>query len=344
MFNLYESPHRRYNPLTDTWVLVSPQRGKRPWQGSTTPPNVAPKPAYDAQCYLCPGNIRISGVQNPNYQQPYVFPNDFMAILPDTAAASVDEDFFHAQSVAGECRVVCYSPAHNQTMAQLSVDKIAAVIDLWQTQSRELGEHYRWVQIFENKGEMMGCSNPHPHGQIWASDFLPNEVQREDKAQCEYFKKKQSVMLLDYAHKEQNAKTRVIVETDYFVVVVPYWAVWPFETLLLPKLHVRRMQDLSAEQSADLALALKKLTSRYDNLFQVDFPYTMGFHGAPYQQESVDYWQFHAHFYPPLLRSASVKKFMVGYEMLAEVQRDLTPEQAAERLLAVSDVRFSEQG
>jgi len=344
VFEPTDHPHRRYNPLIDQWVLVSPHRAKRPWQGQQEKVSEEQKPSYDPHCYLCPGNARITGEKNPNYQQPYVFQNDFSALLTDTPApAKSDDPLFKSAQARGESRVICFSPDHSKTLPQLSVAEIEAVIRVWQSQLEELGQKYPWVQIFENKGAAMGCSNPHPHGQIWANSFLPNEVAREDKAQRQYFEKHGSVLLVDYAKRELELKERIVVETEHWLAVVPYWAVWPFETLLLPKAHVKRLTELSAEQSAVLAVILKKLTTKYDNLFETSFPYSMGFHAAPFNGEDNEHWQLHAHFYPPLLRSATVRKFMVGYEMLGESQRDLTAEQAADRLRALSEVHYKER-
>ena len=248
------------------------------------------------------------------------------------------------QSARGTSRVICFSPDHSKTLPELSVDALKAVVKTWQEQTAELGQQYPWVQVFENKGAAMGCSNPHPHGQVWANSFLPNEIEREDRLMREYYAEQKSPMLVDYVNRELADGSRTVVETEHWLAVVPYWAAWPFETLLLPKAHVLRITDLTEAQRDDLALALKKLTSRYDNLFQCSFPYSMGWHGAPFNGEENAHWQLHAHFYPPLLRSATVRKFMVGYEMLAETQRDLTAEQAAERLRAVSDIHFRESG
>ena len=340
-FEPTEHPHRRYNPLTEQWVLVSPHRAKRPWQGQQEKINEELKPSHDPHCYLCPRNQRITGEQNPDYSQPFVFKNDFSALLSDTPAPEANDDpLFQSSQARGESRVICFSPDHSKTLPLLTIDEIAQVVKVWQNQLAELGQQYQWVQIFENKGAAMGCSNPHPHGQIWANSFLPNEVAREDIAQKKYLEKQGSVLLVDYAKREQTLQQRVVVETEHWLAVVPYWAVWPFETLLMPKAHCKRLTDLTEAQSLDLARALKLLTTKYDNLFETSFPYSMGFHGAPFNDENNDHWQLHAHFYPPLLRSATVRKFMVGYEMLGESQRDLTAEQAAERLRALSDVHY----
>ena len=332
-FNSIEHPHRRYNPLTGEWILVSPHRTKRPWKGQVEKLPPEQRPAYDPNCYLCPGNARAGGLTNPNYDNTFVFTNDFSALLPDTPLAELPADgLLRMQGVHGTCRVVCFSPRHDLTLAEMSPSEILSVINLWTEQAIELGERYRWVQIFENKGSIMGCSNPHPHGQIWALDALPNEPAKEDLHQRSYFRQHRQPLLTDYLNQEMHSRERLVVENEHWVALVPFWAIWPFETLLLPRRHVVRLPDLEEIERDSLADILKRLLTRYDQLFDTSFPYSMGWHGAPFDQQDPSPWLLHAHFYPPLLRSANVKKFMVGFEMLGEAQRDLTPEQAAARL------------
>jgi UDPglucose--hexose-1-phosphate uridylyltransferase len=331
--DLHNIPHRRLNPLTGEWVLVSPHRAQRPWRGQVERPPQEQRPAYDPQCYLCPGNLRANGERNPPYAHTFVFTNDFSALLADTPLTEfTPHPLLRAHSVPGTCRVICFSPRHDLTLPQMDVPEILHVVDVWAEQSAELGEQYRWVQVFENKGEIMGCSNPHPHGQIWALDALPNEAAKEDRQQREYLLSHGRVLLLDYLAAEVEQAQRLILQNEHWAALVPFWAVWPFEVLLLPKRNLLRLPDLTAAEKHALADLLKSLLSGYDRLFEVSFPYSMGWHGAPFRQAESDGWQLHAHFYPPLLRSATVKKFMVGFEMLAEAQRDITPEQAAARL------------
>ena len=329
------APHRRYNPLLDEWVLVSPHRTQRPWQGAQEEATHASRQPYDPTCYLCPGNTRASGDVNPDYEGAYVFPNDYSALLPPKIAARTEDrarGLLHAEPAGGECRVVCFSPRHDLTLAQMKIPDIRRVVETWAEQTEELGQKYRWVQAFENKGEIMGCSNPHPHGQIWASDFLPSLAAREDATQRAYFARHGKPLLVEALQEELASGERVVVAGEHWVLLVPFWAVWPFETLLIPRRAVSRWSGVTPEERDDLARVLKEGLGRYDALFDVSFPYTMGWHGAPYDASDPAPWTLHAHFDPPLLRSATVRKFMVGYEMLAEPQRDLTPELAARRL------------
>ncbi len=338
-FDANEHPHRRLNLLTGEYVLVSPHRAKRPWQGQVEglPPD--DRPAYEPRCYLCPGNTRTSGETNPQYAHTYVFTNDFPALLTDTPEAdSAETGLLQTESVRGTCRVICFSPRHDLTLPEMGMPEIRRVIDTWADQIVDLGRSFQWVQIFENKGSVMGSSMPHPHGQIWALDTLPNEPFKEDVQQKIYWQETGRSLLVDYAAVEAEKRERIVVENDHWLAVVPYWALWPFETILLPRRHVLRLPDLDDGERNALSEILKRLLTKYDNLFETSFPYSMGWHGAPYG--SYDYWQLHAHFYPPLLRSAAVKKFMVGFEMMAEAQRDLTAEQAAERLQGLSDTHY----
>ncbi len=344
-FELAEHTHRRRNPLTGQWVLVSPHRAKRPWQGLTEPQTAVASQPHDSSCYLCAGNERAHGTRNPAYTGPYVFDNDFAALLPATPepareASTTDGDLFQIAAARGESRVLCFSPHHSQSLPELSQDQVRAVVDTWCTQSAELGQRWPWVQVFENKGAAMGCSSPHPHGQIWACDYVPNEPATEDRLQREWYTAHGRPMLLDLAEREAALGERVVVQNQHWLAVVPHWATWPFETLLLPRMAASRLTDLSGQEREYLAAIVRELTTRYDNLFECSFPYSMGWHGAPFDNRDPMSWQVHAHFYPPLLRSASVRKFMVGFEMLAEAQRDLTPEQAAERLRSTSRTHY----
>jgi len=342
-----ENPHRRYNALAGEWVLVSPHRTRRPWQGMEEPLPQTVLPPYDAGCYLCPGNTRANGAVNPAYQDVFVFQNDFAALLPSTGNESGNEpgkdgEFDSTMPAAGECRVICYSPQHNKTMAELPQTAIERVAQTWQEQYRELAQQYQWVQIFENKGELMGCSNPHPHGQIWACDYLPNEAAKEMGCQARYYQQHGSALLDDYAAFEMGEQTRVVAQNADWLWLVPFWAVWPFETLLLCKRPAADFSALTNEQLASLAGILKTALTTYDRVFNCAFPYSMGWHNAPGGDETAQqHWRLHAHFYPPLLRSAGVRKFMVGFEMLSEAQRDIMPEQAAETLRAASHASAS---
>jgi len=341
MTDYKDNPHRRFNPLTYEWVLVSPHRTQRPWQGMNEPKRNKIRPKHDPECYLCPGNHRAGGKINPDYQDVFVFDNDFAPLLPDTPPLrSGDDSLFRAESLQGVSRVICFSPRHDLTLPEMAYDDIRAVVDVWADQTNALGKSYRWVQIFENKGEMMGCSNPHPHCQIWAANYLPNEPFKEDLSQKNYSDTRKENMLLTYMAAEQKTGERLVLENEHWLAVVPFWAIWPYETLLAPKRHVIRFPDLTADERGSLVDVLKRLLIRYDNMFETSFPYSMGWHGAPFNQPDIEHWQLHAHFYPPLLRSATIKKFMVGYEMLAEAQRDITAERAAELLRNQNDIHY----
>ena len=344
---LKDAPHRRFNPLPGDWILVSPQRTERPWQGQIEKLTVEERPQYDPDCYLCPGNPRAGGARNPNYQATFVFDNDFAALRPDVPGLAIDEagkGIIVAQSEPGLCRVVCFSPRHDLTIAEMNLGDIRAVVDVWCEQYLSLGADPRinHVQIFENRGVMMGCSNQHPHGQIWANETLPNEPRKELESQQAYLAAHDKCLLCEYLQLEQSAGERLVCENEHFVAIVPFWATWPFETLLLSKSHTSDLPSLPGESRDALADILKRLTTRYDNLFQTSFPYSMGFHQRPTDGGPHSEWHLHAHVYPPLLRSATVRKFMVGYEMLASPQRDITPEAAAERLRTLSEVHYRE--
>lgn len=336
---LKESPHRRFNPLTSEWVLVSPHRTKRPWQGAVEP-LADSRPSYDPKCYLCPGNVRANGEENPHYKTTYVFTNDFSALLPEQGPQPPHDPLFRAEPASGECRVICFSPRHDLTLAGMDQPGLEAVAELWRSQSAELGQKWKSVQIFENKGAVMGCSNPHPHGQIWAGDFIPTLWMKEMEAQAAYFVAHGRELLLDMLVEESSMNERIVVENSEWVWLVPFWATWPYEGLLLPRRPAKRLHELDDAQLFGLAEVLGRALRRSDQLFQTSFPYSMGWHEAPNNEEAPG-WQLHAHLYPPLLRSATVKKFMVGYEMLGESQRDITPEQAAEALKKCSDALLS---
>jgi len=333
-------PHRRYNPLRRQWVLVSPQRTARPWQGQTTKPVAAERISYDPTCYLCPGNPRAGGAQTPKYDGVYAFDNDYPALLADEVAmpAAMAGSLLIAEAEVGRCRVICFDPDHSLTLSQMPVESIGRVIECWKTETAELGAlaSINYVQVFENRGAMMGSSNPHPHCQVWATGHVPDEPVAEGLAQSDYFMANGRTLLADYLAQELGGE-RVVCENDEFVAVVPYWAVWPFETLILPRHQVGSFVDFSAATTRGLADILKRMTTRYDNLFQVSFPYTMGFHQRPTDGLAHPEWTFHAHFFPPLLRSAEIRKFMVGFEMLGMAQRDITPEKAAEMLRGCSE-------
>jgi UDPglucose--hexose-1-phosphate uridylyltransferase len=332
-----QNPHRRFNPLKREWVLVSPHRTQRPWQGQTEEKSTEVALEYDPTCYLCPGNLRAGGKRTEKYTTTYVFENDFAALKPDAPRFVNDEGgkgLLVAEGESGVCRVICFSPRHDLTLAKMSVAEIRTVVDVWVDQCVELGSQndIGYVQIFENRGAMMGASNPHPHGQIWASRSVPNEVVAELGGQREYFEKNRSVLLYEYREMEESLEERIVALNESFVAVVPFWAVWPFEVMVLPRRHVAYLQSFTEAERSDFAAILKAVTATYDQVFNTPFPYSMGLHPAPSDGQDHPEWQFHAHFYPPLLRSAIVRKFMVGYELLGSPQRDITPEAAAETL------------
>jgi UDPglucose--hexose-1-phosphate uridylyltransferase len=338
---MQQNPHRRYNPLKREWVLVSPHRTQRPWQGQTEVKSAEVALQYDPTCYLCPGNLRVGGVRTEKYTSTYVFENDFAALKLDAPRFSSDEDgkgLLVAEGESGVCRVICFSPRHDLTLAKMSVAEIRAVVDVWTEQCVELGSRndIGYVEIFENRGAMMGASNPHPHGQIWASRSIPNEVVAELGGQRDYLAKRDGVLLCEYQEMEEALDERVVARNPSFIAVVPFWAVWPFEVMVLPRRHVTLLQAFTQAERSDFAAILKAVTAMYDQVFDTPFPYSMGLHPAPSDGQEYPEWQFHAHFFPPLLRSASIRKFMVGYELLGSPQRDITPESAAETLRQAS--------
>ena len=323
-------PHRRYNALLDDWLLVSAERTSRPWLGRIEAPPTQDLPTYDPSCYLCPGNERVGGERNPKYDSTFVFTNDFAALRPDAPEASVETGLLRAVSENGTCKVICFSPRHDLSLSRMNATQARTVVDLWATQTALLGEQFKWVQVFENRGASMGASNPHPHGQIWAGDALPREAVKEDATQRRHFEATGRSLLLDYAEQEIGGPRDLGSDEDW-LVVVPFWAAWPFETLIVPRRPASRLQDLDDRARNSLADRMIGLLRGYDGLFQEPFPYSMGWHQTPFDGVERPYWQLHAHYYPPLLR-ATVRKFMVGYELLSEPQRDITAEDAAARL------------
>lgn len=342
--NLSQDPHRRFNALTNEWVLVSPHRAMRPWQGEVAPPPTANEPAYDPSCYLCPGNERAGGIKNPAYRSTFVFENDFAALKPDVQRERLDAGgagLLVAETEPGICRVICFSPRHDLTLATMPVPEIATVVHTWVGQYRELSglEDVKYVQIFENRGAMMGASNPHPHCQVWATGSLPQEPSRELQSQGAYRKSHGRCLLCDYIGLERKQRVRIICENEDFIAVVPFWAIWPFEALVCSRRHFASMSDLTDDEVGSLSEILQRVTSTYDRVFGVPFPYSMGFHPCPTDRAEHAEWHFHSHFYPPLLRSATIRKFMVGFEMLGTPQRDITPETAAERLRQLAGLK-----
>ena len=332
--NLQDYSHKRFNILTGEWVLVSPHRAKRPWQGQNEKENNEKRPTHDDSCYLCAGNTRISGNVNPEYKDVFVFTNDFAALQNNSPTFNVNDGLFKAQSENGICKVICFSPDHSKSLADMTSEEIQKVVFAWQKEYAELAKNptIKYVQIFENKGAVMGCSNPHPHGQIWSQSSLPNEVDKKNTQQLNYFKENNSSLLGDYLQQELTIKERIIFQNNDFVVLVPFWAVWPFETMIVPKKQKESILDLNDKESFNYAEAIAVITRVYDKLFNTSFPYSSGIHQAPTDGLGNSHWHFHMSFYPPLLRSATVKKFMVGYEMFGTPQRDITAEQAATRL------------
>jgi len=341
--DLKDAPHRRFNALTREWILVSPQRADRPWQGNVEKILAPSAMKYDPDCYLCPGNARAHGEENPAYEGTFVFYNDFPALVPQTRAATANnEDLIVAQSESGLCRVACFSPRHDLTIPRMTPPEIETVVRMWVEQSRQLNAvpWIRYVEVFENRGALMGASNPHPHCQIWANAEMPNVPAKEESSQLDFFEREKKCLLCRYLALEMEAGERIVCENDSFVAVVPFWALWPFEILVLSRRHLGAFEDLNEIEQVELADMLRRITIRYDNLFETPFPYSMGFHTRPSGNHPHPEWHFHAHYLPPLLRSATVQKFMVGYEMLAMPQRDITAESAAMRLRDLSEVPY----
>lgn len=340
---LFEHQHRRLNILTGEWILISPHRSQRPWLGQLE--NVAPAklPPYDPSCYLCPGNERAGGAKNPNYTSTFVFKNDFSALLPDSSSETLQvDDLLSARGEKGICNVMCFSPRHDITLAEMDEKAIQSVVEAWANEYKTLGNlpYINHVQIFENKGEAMGCSNSHPHCQIWAQESIPTEPAKEITRMKDYRQRKDSCLLCDYLSVELKQTERIVLENKDFVALVPFWAVWPFETIIIPKRHMTALTELTKDEQLSFADVIKRITTRYDNIFNISFPYSAGIHQAPTDNNPHPEYHFHMHFYPPLLRSATIKKFMVGYEMLANPQRDILPETAAEKLRSLSDAHY----
>ncbi len=334
MDSLLENSHIRKNILTGEEVMVSPHRTKRPWQGQQEVVSKIKRPSYDENCYLCAGNTRANGETNPNYKDTYVFTNDFAALQKDSKAFTLDDGLLQAHSERGICKVICFSSDHSKSLAEMSVDEIEKVVTVWKKEFESLSKEdiINYVQIFENKGAVMGCSNPHPHGQIWSQSSIPNEVVKKEEHQKDYFFKNKRTLLTDYLKQELDKNERIIFQNDAFVVLTPFWAIWPFETMIIPKKAQKDISVLTKTEMQLFAEAISVITQAYDKLFDCSFPYSSGIHQAPTNNQDNEYWHWHMSFYPPLLRNATVKKFMVGYEMFGMPQRDITAEVASEML------------
>jgi UDPglucose--hexose-1-phosphate uridylyltransferase len=343
-FDIKQHGHKRLNILTGEWILVSPHRTKRPWQGKVETVNNLQRPPYDATCYLCPGNKRSEGAVNPDYDKPFAFNNDYASLLEGTPPGNYNvDDLLHAESEKGICRVICFSPRHDLTLPQMELPDIVKVIELWQQEFKTLSANtwIKYIQVFENKGDIMGCSNPHPHGQIWSLGHVPVELLKETAQQKKYFDTNKRSLLSDYIKVELEKNERIVFTNNHFVVLVPFWAVWPYETIIVSRRQVQTILEFTDDEVKALAEAIQQITIRYDNLFETSFPYSAGMHQAPVNDGQHAEWHWHMHFYPPLLRSATVKKFMVGFEMLASPQRDITAEWAAQRLREMPVAHYS---
>jgi len=345
-FNPTEHPHKRWNPLLEEWLLVSPHRTKRPWSGKIEEVSEEQKPEYAPDCYLCPGNKRAGGATNPDFENTFVFANDFSAmhtdVPPSEAIDTGNKGLLVGKPERGICRVIVFSPRHDLTIPEMDLKTVRGIVDLWTGQYRDMGsiDYINHVMIFENKGEIMGCSNPHPHGQIWANETIPTIPAKKLASQKRYFEKNGSCLLCDYIKIEKEQKERILFENDSFIALVPYWAVWPFEAMLLPKEHIPSLLDINEAISDDLASSLVKLTTKFDNIFKTSFPYSMGIHQSPTDDKNHPECHLHLSFFPPLLRSATIKKFLVGFELNAEPQRDISPEVAAEIIRSQSDQHY----
>lgn len=343
---LTEAPHKRLNILTGEYILVSPHRTKRPWQGKMEKPDIAVRPSYDPDCYLCPGNTRSSGAVNDNYKSVFTFKNDFGALIEESDTGVWEEGLLRAEGERGICKVICFHPNHALTMPEMEIEDLEKVVDCWQAEFLALKklDFIHNIQIFENKGAIMGCSNPHPHGQIWAQSSIPQEIQKRTDRMEAYFARHGRSLLEDYLRQELDSGERILLENDHFVALVPFWAVWPYETMIISRRHFRDIEEMEEAEKPAFAQILKELTIRYDNLFQTSFPYSAGMQQRPVDGKEYPGWHFHYAFYPPLLRSATVKKFMVGYEMFANPQRDISAEQAAQKLRSLPNIHYKKMG